>query len=153
MKIKRIAPHEYALVIELFDQYRVFYRQPSDLPLAEAFIRERLSKAESVIFLAYTEEDGEITPAGFTQLYPMFSSVRMQKDWILNDLYVKEAFRKEGLGRRLIETALDFAREQSASVLQLETAVDNYPAQRLYEAIGFKEQAPATDFFVYRYEV
>lgn len=97
--------------------------------------------------LAYTKENGKTKPAGF--LYPMFSSVRMQQDWILTDLYVKEAFRQGGLGRRLVTAALDFAREHHASLLQLETAADNYSAQQLYEAIGFKQQALATDFFIY----
>lgn len=153
MKIKRIEADEYALVSELFNQYRVFYGQKSDLPLAEAYIRERLDNGESVIFLAYTEAEGRIVPAGFTQLYPMYSSVRVQKDWILNDLYVKEEFRKTGIGRRLIEAALAFAAEQHARILQLETAADNLTAQRLYEAIGFKRQAPGADFFVYTYAI
>lgn len=153
MKIKRIEADEYALVSELFNQYRVFYGQKPDLPLAEAYIRERLDNGESVIFLAYTEAEGRIVPAGFTQLYPMYSSVRVQKDWILNDLYVKEEFRKTGIGRRLIEAALAFAAEQQARILQLETAADNLTAQRLYEAIGFKRQAPGADFFVYTYAI
>jgi ribosomal protein S18 acetylase RimI-like enzyme len=153
MKIKRIEATEYAEVASLFDQYRVFYRQASDPKLAESFIRQRLENRESVIFLAYTEENNRQVPAGFTQLYPLFSSVRVQKDWILNDLYVEEAFRKTGIGRQLIQTALSFAREQQASQLQLETATDNLTAQSLYEAMGFRQQSPSGDCYIYAYQL
>ena len=68
----------------LFDQYRVFQGQPADLAAARAFLRERFDHGESVVFMAV---DG--TPAvGFAQLYPSFSSVALQRVFILNDLFV-----------------------------------------------------------------
>jgi len=145
MEIKRIYPDDAGQVTGLFDQYRRFYEQPSDIALAEQFIRDRLSNNESVIFIAM---DNDI-PAGFTQLYPKYSSVRASKNWILNDLYVDVAYRKRGIGEALIKTAMDFAKSQGAAFVQLETAVDNYAAQRLYEAMGFVKQEPETDFLVY----
>ncbi|WP_295671811.1 GNAT family N-acetyltransferase [uncultured Mucilaginibacter sp.] len=150
MQIKRITPSEYQLVAGLFDQYRVFYKQPSDIRLAENFIKERLENKESVIFLALGD-DGK--PAGFTQLYPLISSVRAIKNWLLNDLYVDAAYRKQGIGEALIKTAMDFAKEQGSAYVKLETAYDNYTAQSLYEAIGFKKQEPDTGYFNYRIEV
>ena len=73
-------------LVPLFDGYRQFYGQRSDLAAARAFLRERIERDESVIYLAYTEP-GEA--AGFTQLYPSFSSVSLKPLWILNDLYVR----------------------------------------------------------------
>jgi len=61
MDIKKIGAHEWQLVIDLFDQYRVFYKKESDLGLAERFIRERLDNNESVIYVAM---DGD-KPIGF----------------------------------------------------------------------------------------
>jgi len=150
MQIKRITPSEYKLVTGLFDQYRVFYKQPSDIALAENFIKERLENEESVIFVAF-DDDG--IAAGFTQLYPLISSVRAIKNWLLNDLYVDAAYRKQGIGEALIKTAMDFAAGENATYLKLETAVDNYTAQSLYEAIGFKKQEPETGYLTYRIDV
>ncbi|BAU55816.1 GNAT family N-acetyltransferase [Mucilaginibacter gotjawali] len=150
MQIKRITLSEYQLVTGLFDKYRVFYKQPSDIPLAEKFIRERLENKESVIFVAF---DNDGSPAGFTQLYPLISSVRAIKNWLLNDLYVDAAYRKQGVGEALIKTAMDFAAGENAVYLKLETAVDNYAAQSLYEAIGFKKQEPETGYLTYKIEV
>ena len=149
MDIKRINLSEAKLVIGLFDKYRVFYKKLSGPGLAEQFIKARLSNNESVIFVAL---DGDL-PIGFTQLYPKYSSVSAVKNWILNDLYVEPSYRKQGIGEALIKTAMDFAKGDGATYVQLETAVDNCTAQSLYEGIGFEKQAPDTDFFLYRIPV
>jgi hypothetical protein len=44
MQIKRINAAEYQLVSSLFNDYRVFYKQQSEMALAESFIKERLTK-------------------------------------------------------------------------------------------------------------
>jgi ribosomal protein S18 acetylase RimI-like enzyme len=148
MTVKRITPSDYLLVTSLFNDYRVFYNFPADIGLAERFIKERLDNNESVIFAAF--EEGAETPVGFTQLYPLISSGRAIKNWVLNDLYVDAGHRKKGIGEALIKTAMNFAASTGAAFVQLETAVDNFTAQRLYETIGFEKQAPDEKFFIYR---
>lgn len=119
----------------LFDGYRIFYKQPSDPALAHAFIEERLRRDESVIFIA---RDGASREAlGFTQLYPMFSSVSARRIWVLNDLFVATAARKRGVARALMDRARGFATEAGALRLILETAEDNHAAQALYESLGY----------------
>jgi len=147
MTIKRITSSECHVVTQLFDEYRVFYKYPSDPARAEFFLKERLRNNESVIFVALTD-DG--TPIGFTQLYPLISSGRAIKNWVLNDLYVSRESRKQGIGEALIKTATEFAKADGAAFLQLETAIDNYNAQRLYENEGFIKQEPDPAFFTYR---
>jgi ribosomal protein S18 acetylase RimI-like enzyme len=134
------------LVIDLFDQYRVFYKKTSDPALAEQFIRARLDNRESIIFVALDNTK----PIGFTQLYPKYSSARAVKNWILNDLYVDPGYRKQGIGETLIKMAMRFALEEEATFVELSTAVDNFTAQSLYEQIGFIKQEPETDFYTYR---
>lgn len=146
--IKQIGLTESHLVVGLFNQYRMFYRQFSDIGMAKAFIDERLQHNESVIFVAIDLDTEK--PAGFTQLYPKFSSAKLSKNWILNDLYVDEAYRKQGIGEKLIKTAMEFAKANGSTFVQLETAVDNYTAQHLYENIGFVKQANDEDFFLYK---
>lgn len=117
----------------LFDGYRVFYEQASDPASARRFVSERLSRGDSHIIGA--EIDGELV--GFTQLYPSFSSVRMRRTWILNDLYVAPAARRGGVAQALMQAALRHAIETGAAYLTLETARDNMPAQALYVAEGW----------------
>lgn len=153
MQIKRITASEYDLVTTLFNSYRIFYKQAPDMQLAESFIKARLQNDESVIFVALADIDGAEVPAGFTQLYPVLSSVRATKNWLLNDLYVDANFRKQGIGEALIKTAMNFARVDGATYLKLETAVDNFTAQSLYEAIGFIKTEAGNSFFTYQIQL
>jgi ribosomal protein S18 acetylase RimI-like enzyme len=123
-------------LIPLFDGYRGFYGQPSDARLARDFLAARLQRGESVIFLA-TFDDG--IPAGFTQLYPMFSSVRAARVWVLNDLFVAPEARKRGVAQALLDAAAAHGRNEGAIRLELETTPDNNAAQALYHNTGWRE--------------
>ncbi len=143
MTVRRATIDDLQAVVELFDLYRIFYAQSSDIPSAEAFLEERFEREDSVIFLAL---DGE-NPVGFVQLFPSFSSVSMERVWILNDLYVKQEVRRKGYGERLMAKAIAFAKETDAKGLLLETAPDNVNAQQLYEKIGFVRDKSCYYFF------
>jgi len=112
-------------LVALFDGYRRFYRQPSDVVGARAFLADRIKRGESVIFLAVVA--GAI--ADFTQLYPLFSSVSMKRVWLLSDLFVAPDARKSGAGRALLERAERWAAETGAKGLTLSTEVTNRDAQ------------------------
>ena len=118
----------------LFDAYRRFYGQPSDPEGARSFLSERIAREESVLFLALDESRG----LGFAQLYPSFSSVSMKQLWILNDLFVTPGARGRGIGTALLAEATRLAAKTRARGLELATATDNLPAQRLYEKLGWK---------------
>ena len=135
--ISRAGPADIDALAALFDAYRQFYEQPSDLPRARQWLRERLRFGESMVLVA---KRGGIA-VGFTQLYPMFSSVRTSKTWILNDLYVDPAARRGGIARNLLDAAAKYAREDGAAGISLETTQDNAAARALYRAAGWNEDA------------
>jgi GNAT superfamily N-acetyltransferase len=143
MQIIQAVPEHLDVLVLLFDGYRQFYRQASDLEGAREFLSQRLERGESVIFLALSDSAEGL---GFTQLYPSFSSVSMRRLWILNDLFVAPTARKLGVGQALLERARAFARETQAKGLTLQTAVDNLPAQALYESLGWQRE---TEFYTY----
>jgi ribosomal protein S18 acetylase RimI-like enzyme len=133
--IRRAGQDDVDQLAPLFDAYRQFYQQPGDLPRARDFLRERLRRDESMILLAMQGD----AVVGFTQLYPMFSSVRTARIWILNDLYVAEPARRSGAARGLLDAAARYAKENGAGRLMLETGRDNTPARALYRAAGWSE--------------
>jgi len=132
---RRAGPHDLDALATLFDAYRGFYGQPSDLARARDWLRTRMRVGESVVLVA--EREGGLV--GFTQLYPMFSSVRTARTWILNDLFVAEAARRGGVARALLDAAAGFAREDGAAGISLETTRDNAAARALYRAAGWSE--------------
>ncbi|MGY1409974.1 N-acetyltransferase family protein [Luteimonas sp. A611] len=130
-------PADLDALAVLFDAYRQFYDQPPDVAAARDWLRNRLRFGESRVLLA--RRDG--VPVGFAQLYPMFSSLRMARIWILNDLFVLPATRRQGVARSLLDAAAAFAREDGATGIQLETTQDNAAARATYRAAGWQEDA------------
>ena len=135
--ISRAGPADLDPLATLFDAYRTFYGQTPDLPLARQWLRERLRFGESVVLVA--KRGG--AAVGLVQLYPMFSSVRTAKTWILNDLYVDAGARRRGVARALLDAAAAFARSDGAAGISLETTQDNAAARALYRAAGWNEDA------------
>jgi GNAT superfamily N-acetyltransferase len=118
---------------KLFDRYRVFYKAASDLEAARKFLLERFQKSDSMIFVASSDD----RIVGFTQLYPSFSSVSMKRVWILNDLFIEELSRQQGIAKLLISQAESFAKQTGAIRIILATQVSNIAAQSLYESLGY----------------
>jgi ribosomal protein S18 acetylase RimI-like enzyme len=131
--IRKATIEDIKSLATLFDNYRVFYRKQTDLDAAAAFLKERLLNNDSIIFVAQPAN----TLAGFTQLYPLFSSTKMKRIWLLNDLYVLPEFRGKGISRLLIDAAKDLAIQTGAAGLLLETEKTNNIGNRLYPSAGF----------------
>ena len=85
--------------------------------------------------MAFNEDEKAV---GFVQLYPSFSSTRMKRFWILNDLFVSPDFRGQGFSRELIESAKDLCRRTDACAMLLETSVTNDIGNSLYPSAGFE---------------
>jgi len=118
----------------LFNEYRIFYKKDSDLKGATEFLRERISKNDSEIYVCELANE---QLAGFTQLYPLFSSTKMKRLWLMNDLYVNAEFRGQGLSILLIERAKQLVIESNACGMYLETGITNEIGNKLYPRIGF----------------
>lgn len=142
IKIKKASLEDLNGLSSLFNAYRVFYEQPSDIELAKRFLSDRIENNESLIFIASWQEK----LCGFTQLYRTFSSVSAQHSWILNDLFVDPTHRRKGIGESLLKKAQQFAIEDAAKGLALETAKDN-PAQKLYERLGWQLEDEYLHYF------
>ncbi|MGE6631034.1 GNAT family N-acetyltransferase [Bacillus sp. NPDC077027] len=142
MEIYQATNEDLEGVSKLFNLYRMFYEQTSDLEGAKDYIKERLENEDSVIFVVKNNQ----RYVGFTQLYPTFSSISMKKAWILNDLFVDPEARKKGIGEMLLHKAKDYAIETGAKSISLSTAPDNFSAQRLYKKNGYEQD---TQFYHY----
>ena len=136
VSVRKASVEDASIVAVLFNAYRVWYHQPSDIVTANYFVAERLRNNESVIFLAYINDQA----IGFTQLYPIFTSVGMQRAYLLNDLFVDASARGNGVATALLNAAKAFAKAHSSKWLMLQTSHDNYAAQALYEKDGWEKE-------------
>lgn len=140
MEIIRATENDLPVILPLFDGYRQFYEQVSDLSACENYLNERLSNIESVLYLAYEWVNGLRVGVGFSQLYPTFSSVTLRKFWVLHDLYVEESYRKQGIAKELINKCKDMAIENAPIGIVIESRISNQSAQHLFDAVGFVKE-------------
>lgn len=141
MRILRATADHLAELAQLFAEYRVFYEQPMEYSRSYDFLKERIEKNESVIFIAVSDEK----ICGFTQLYPSFTSVGTEKIWVLNDIFVNPEYRKRGIAESLIEEVLAYSKASERGKVVLSTSYYNLKAQKLYEKLGFTK----TEFHTY----
>lgn len=65
--------------------------------------------------------------------------------WQISNVAVSEPYRRQGIGRKLVEAAIELIGERGGQVAYLYVREDNLPARHLYERLGFVEIDRATD--------
>jgi len=141
--IREASAGDLPVLGKLFDEYRQFYRLPSDLEKATAYLKDRLGGRDSVVLVAADEGEQLI---GFTQLYPTWCSLLAGPVYVLYDLYVAPRARRRGVGRALIHAATERGRLDRKLRMSLSTAKANLGAQSLYESLGWVRDE---EFYVY----
>ena len=131
----------------LFNLYRIFYQQEDDYESAYAFIKQRIINQESIVFLSCKSTNNY---NGFVQLYPSFCSVSGIPILILYDLYVDKDQRGLSIGRRMMDRAKVYAKDNGFKRLELSTAKDNLIGQSLYESLGYEQDS---EFYHYSLEI
>jgi len=124
-------------VLPLFDAYRSFFAGTGDFARSRRFLEQRLNAGDSIVFLARSSENA----LGFTQLYPLWSSWYCRRIWFLSDLYVREESRKHGVGRRLVERAVEHAVATSSSSIMVELPHSEPHLRQFYARLGFHQDA------------
>ena len=135
MKVREAKLTDLENLSVLFNSYRMFYEKKSDLKVAEEFLRSRIKNKDSKIFIC--EFNNELY--GFVQLYPIFSSTRVSKYWLLNDLFIDINKRGKGYSKLLIERSKELVIESKACGMMLETEKSNDIGNMLYPSTGFKK--------------
>jgi ribosomal protein S18 acetylase RimI-like enzyme len=140
LKVRRAGPEDAAEVARLLHDFNREFGEPTppvDV-LAERALR-MISEEEIHVLLA---GDG---PDGIAQLSFRTSIWSGEPDAYLQELYVVPARRGEGLGRALLDAAMELARERGATHIDLGTSEDDTAARGLYESTGFTNREGSPD--------
>ena len=84
-------------------------------------------------------------PDGLAQIRFRYSLYSGALDAYLEELYVAPAHRGHGMGRALLEAAMDAACTQGATRMELVTSEDDTAARGLYESLGFSNREGRPD--------
>jgi GNAT superfamily N-acetyltransferase len=147
IEIAPIAAEEFEELLPLIAAYQRFYEvEEIDEERNRAFFRRFLAPSEDGLLLG-ARSDGRLV--GYACLYWHFSSLEAVEAVLMNDLYVEESTRGQGVGRALIEASAEVARERGTPIVEWSTAPDNRTAQRLYDSTG----AERSEWFSYELRV
>ncbi|MBT9531731.1 MAG: GNAT family N-acetyltransferase [Pseudomonas sp.] len=134
MSVIAVGVADLDALVPLFAGYLQFYQVPRSATEIHAFLLERLQRGDAQLFIARDEQG---MAQGFTQLYPLQSSLSLAPAWLLSDLFVLPSARRQGVGEALMNAARAYAEASGACGLQLETAKTNLAGQALYERLGY----------------
>jgi diamine N-acetyltransferase len=107
-----------------------------DEPVVRKILRKFLADpnlGQMWIFIA-----GE-TPVGYVILTFGFSFEFHGRDAFIDELYVEPEFRRQGIGRRVMQFVEDRARELGVTAVHLEVDDGNDPASELYRRTGYED--------------
>ena len=124
----------------LLDDFNSEFDEPSPGPPALAKrMRQLLDAGDTVVLLA---GDGPEGPAVLRLRLGIWTE---GLECYLAELYVVPARRGRGLGRALMEEAMDAARAEGATYMELGTGEDDVAARALYESLGFDNHGGRPD--------
>ena len=130
--IRRANPDDAAAVARLLHDFNTEYDDfTPGVEVLTRNAREMLADGHMIVLLA-----GE-GPDGFAELRFRKSVWTAKLDAYLEELYVVPALRGEGIGRAILREAMDVARAEGASHMDLGTSEDDEAARALYESEGF----------------
>ncbi len=134
VRIEPVSERQLETLLPMIAAYQRFYEvEEIDEGRNRAFFSRFLAPSEHGMLLgAWLGEE----LVGYACLYWHFNSLVPAETVLMNDLYVAEVHRGEGIGRALIEASAAVAREHGAHQLEWVTAPDNERAQRLYDSVG-----------------
>ena len=143
---RRVDPLSDALVdlSSLFEQYRIHYGR-SPAPLATLTWVSEMAASGDLAF--YGAHQGS-RMVGFAAVHTVPASLRLGRFWQLRDLFADPGVRRQGIGRRLVETVRDAAGDAGAVRLSLQTEPDNLAALALYRRCGLTVEADLTTLSV-----
>jgi ribosomal protein S18 acetylase RimI-like enzyme len=146
VSVRRAGPEDADAIGRLLYDFNTEYDEPTpEPPQIAARIRE-LMGGDTIVLLA---GDG---PDGLAVLRLRLSIWSSGKECYLAELYVVPARRGHGLGRALMETAIDVARQEGADWMDLGTSEDDVAARALYESLGFINREGPEGPITYFYE-
>ncbi|WP_081623061.1 N-acetyltransferase [Thioalkalivibrio sp. AKL8] len=144
--IEAVSSKNIEEVLPLIRKYQEFYKvQEIDDEKNRVFFSQFSENGNNGCIFLFRSKAGDAV--AFATVYFTYVSSIPARVGVMSDLYTLPAHRGNGIGKRLINHCLEFAREKGAARLQWLTAQDNHPAQKLYDSLNTKKSA----WYVYTY--
>jgi ribosomal protein S18 acetylase RimI-like enzyme len=149
--IRRAGPADAQVIGRLLHDFNTEFEESTPGPQVVADrVRELMDSEDFAVLLVGSGPNG----LAVLRFRPSIYSPALE--CYLAELYVQPGHRGQGLGRALIEAAIDLARERGANFMDLGTSEDDVAARALYERMGFTNRERGPDgpvMYVYEREL
>jgi ribosomal protein S18 acetylase RimI-like enzyme len=140
LAVRIAGPEDADAIGRLLHDFNREFNEPTPGPARLAKrVRELLAGGDTTVLLGGAGPDGlavlRFRPAIFTEALECY----------LAELYIVPDRRGRGLGRALMEAAMNLARDRGADHMDLGTSEDDVAARALYESLGFNNREGRPD--------
>lgn len=132
MRIFKAEQWNLALLLPLFEEYRLAHGMSENPDRTLAFLTNRIRFSESIFFVVMDENESAV---GFIQLYPRLSSLQLQRYWQLTDIFVQDVKYQNEVYKALVEKAKEFVAFTQSTRLTVE---QNIHQRHILESEGFR---------------
>jgi GNAT superfamily N-acetyltransferase len=133
-RLRAATPDDLPVILALIRDLATYERAPDAVVATEADLRESLFGESAVAFCHVAELTGAVV--GFALWFRSFSTWLGKPGIYLEDLYVKPEARGHGLGKALLNTLVEIARERGYGRVEWSVLDWNEPAIGFYRALG-----------------
>ncbi|MDB5197261.1 MAG: family acetyltransferase [Flaviaesturariibacter sp.] len=130
ISIRRAVQEDCSRILELVKELALYERAPKEVTVTLEHFEESGFGPDPVWWAFVTEVDGIIQ--GFALWYVRFSTWKGQRMY-LEDFYVSEAMRGQGLGKLLFEQLITEAKDRGFNGIQWQVLEWNEPAINFYK--------------------
>lgn len=130
INIRKANPKDFSSILSLNKEFSIFQKTPE-----KVFITLEQMKNDANLFQCFIAENDAHEIIGFASFYFAYYSW-VGKGLYLDDLYVKENYRKHKIGSRLLNTVIDFAKKEKCKKLRWLVSKWNTEAIEFYKKMG-----------------
>jgi ribosomal protein S18 acetylase RimI-like enzyme len=140
IQVRQATAEDVAAIARLLHDFNLEFEEPSPgVEVLTERVGELLGEGEITVLL------GDPGPGGLALLRFRPALWSSGLETYLQELYVVPALRGRGIGRELLESAIDLARERGADGIDLNTGETDTAARSLYESMDFTNREGSPD--------
>jgi GNAT superfamily N-acetyltransferase len=140
LTLRLAVPSDAALILDYIRELAEYEREPEAAVATEADIRRYAFSEHPLVKVTMAEWDGE--PAGCAIWFLNFSTWEGKPGIYLEDLFVRPAFRRNGIGKALLKHLAALAVDEGWTRFVWQVLDWNTPAIEFYEALGARVMRP-----------
>lgn len=142
--IRPATPADAELIAKLVHELALYERAPEDCHATPDAVRATLFGPRPAAEAIIAEINGE--PCGFAVFFHNYSTWECAPGLYVEDLFVRPAWRRRGIGRALLARLASIARHRGCKRMELSVLDWNKPARDFYASIGMAAQAEWTTY-------